>query len=138
MTNRGAGDAADEDRHTLPRRRLLAAAAALTVAAVGEATLTTGFNGDKNIAGTGPLVLIILLGRCSGLRRQGATGLAQQLLALLVQANHRLVRIVGPSIQLQQTYMRRRYSAVSSPMHHISLHQGLRRFFLESGEWSPG
>src|SRR6266403_849738 len=67
-----------------------------------EATLTAGFDGHKEVAGTSPLVLIVLLGRCSGLRGQGAASLAQQLVAFLVQANHRLVRIMGPSIQIQQ------------------------------------
>src|SRR5450759_983621 len=67
-----------------------------------EAPLTTGLDGNKDIAGTGPLILVILLGRYCGLRGQRATSLAQQLLAFLVQTNHRLARIVGTSIQIQQ------------------------------------
>jgi hypothetical protein len=101
-----------------------------------QATLPAGFDGDIDVAGAGPLVLVVLFGRCSGLRGQGAAGLAQQLLAFLVQTDQRLVRIVGASIQRSSSsYMRLRYSVVSSPMHHISLHQGLKRFFLESAGW---
>src|ERR1039458_5856591 len=40
--------------------------------------------------------------RGSGLRGQRAMSLAQQLLAFLVQTYHRLARIVGTSIQIQQ------------------------------------
>jgi hypothetical protein len=103
-----------------------------------EATLTARFDGDKEVAGTSPLVLVVVFGRCAGLRGQGAARLAQQLLAFLVQADHRLARIVGRAYRSSSSYMRLRYSAVSSPMHHISLHQGLRRFFLESGGWFLG
>src|SRR5229473_7710489 len=46
-----------------------------------EAPLATGLDGDKDIAGTAPLVLVVLLGHGGGLCGQGLTRLAQQLLA---------------------------------------------------------
>lgn len=64
-----------------------------------QATRPAGFDGDKDVAGAGPLILVVLFGRCSGLRGQVAAGLAQQLLAFLVQTDH---RIVGASIQIDQ------------------------------------
>src|SRR5882757_3946100 len=64
--------------------------------------LTARLDGDKDVAGAGPLVLVVLFGRCSRLGRQGATSVTQQLLALLVQTNYRLAWIVGASIQSQQ------------------------------------
>src|SRR5260370_12818797 len=67
-----------------------------------KAPTPTGLDGDKNSAGAAPLVLVVLLGHGGGLGGQGLTRLAQQLLAFLVQTNHRLARIVGASIQIQQ------------------------------------
>src|SRR6202158_4972315 len=67
-----------------------------------EAALTTRLDGDKNIAGSGPLVLVVLLGYDRGLGGQRASSFPQQLLALLVHTNHRLARIVRTSIQIQQ------------------------------------
>src|ERR1700687_4015050 len=67
-----------------------------------EPTLTAGLDGDNDIAGAGPRVLVVLLGRCGGLRGQGAMSLAQQVLAFLVQTKHRLAWIVRARIQIQQ------------------------------------
>src|ERR1700738_883112 len=44
-----------------------------------EPPLTARLDGDKDVAGASPLVLVILLGRCSRLCQQGATSLPQQL-----------------------------------------------------------
>src|SRR6267378_5446185 len=59
-----------------------------------EPPLAAGLDCDKDVAGAGPFVLVILLGRCSGLRRQGTTSLLQQLLAFFVQTDHRLAWVV--------------------------------------------
>src|SRR5580700_984453 len=67
-----------------------------------EAALTSGLYGHKDIAGAGPLVLVVLLGHACGLSRHRAASLAQQLLAFLVQTNHRLAWIVRASVQIQQ------------------------------------
>jgi hypothetical protein len=67
-----------------------------------EPPLTARLDGDEDVAGAGPLVLLVLLGCHSRLRGQGALSLSQQLLAFLVQTNHRLAWIVGASIQSQQ------------------------------------
>src|SRR6266545_1623739 len=57
---------------------------------------------DEDIAGTGPHVFVIHALGLPWRRRERLPTVAQQLLALLVEANHRLVRPVGPSVQVQQ------------------------------------
>ena len=66
------------------------------------ALLAARLDGDEDVAGARALVLVVLTQRHAGLGGQGATRLAQQLLALLVHADHWLGRIVGSGIEREQ------------------------------------
>ena len=103
-----------------------------------EATLTARFDGDEEIAGSGPLVLVVLLGHHSRLGRQGAH--ASRAAVVCIFSSRQITGSrgsCGRAYRSSSSYMRQRYSSVSSPMHHISFRQGLRRFFLESPVGDP-
>jgi hypothetical protein len=92
----------------------------------------------KDISSSGPSVFVIVMGALTRLPGDRRTGLPEQLFTLLIDAQHRLLRIVRSCIQPQQrVYILSRYSAVIRPMHRISLRQGLRSLFLTSGAPSP-
>jgi hypothetical protein len=61
-----------------------------------------GFHCHEQVARSGPFVFVIFLGDLARDCRNGPTGLSQQLLALFIQANHRLRRIIRLGVKLQQ------------------------------------
>jgi len=99
---------------------------------------TLGFHGHKEVAGTGPFILVILLGRCIRLCGQRPAGVFKQLLALFINAHYRLLFLVGSGVKFEQT------------VHSVPVflgqvadtpHQFAPRFevvFLEIDEWFLG
>src|SRR5664279_3631125 len=56
----------------------------------------------KDISSSGPSVFVIVMGALARLPGDRRTGLPEQLFTLLIDAQHRLLRIVRSSIQPQQ------------------------------------
>ena len=66
-----------------------------------------GFAGQEDVARTGAAILVILTPRLSRLHRNGRPGVGQQLSGGLIKADHRPVRVVGLSVQVQHVLHRR-------------------------------
>src|ERR1035437_8274745 len=57
------------------------------------AALALGFDGHKDVARPGPFVFVVFVGTSARLHRDWRTGLPEYLLALLIDADHRFLRI---------------------------------------------
>jgi hypothetical protein len=92
----------------------------------------------KDISSSGPSVFVIVMGALARLPGDRRTGLPEQLFTLLIDAQHRLLRIVRSSIQPQQrVHLVAILRCDPAEMYRISLRQGLRSLFLTSGAPSP-
>src|SRR3972149_4852460 len=64
-------------------------------------TSAFGLDRYEPIAGALANVFVIVLGRRSGFHGQPLSAISDQLLALLIEANHRFARAIGPRVQFQ-------------------------------------
>src|SRR5450631_25828 len=69
---------------------------------LGNPATALRFNSDEDVARTGSDVFVVLPPRCSRHHRQTGSALMQQLLALLVDADHRLVLTPGLGVQIEK------------------------------------
>lgn len=71
-----------------------------------------GFTGKKGVAHAAAAVLIVVTRRLALRRRDGQTRLPDQLLRRLVHAYHRIARIVGAHVDIQDHFHVRHEAAV--------------------------